>query len=1207
MGDPRLTVTVICGTDLKNVDKKGKSDPYVILELDGQKHKTKVQKDDLNPKWNETFNFTLSAPLSSSTPQLKLTVKDKEFTKDKLLGKCSVPLDVLLGDRNLTKYYSLQEGDGRIQLRLSYQGPVDQASLSAAPKPGEAMTSEEIAGKKEGREAHHAFKRARNEYSTKKADFQVRVRIIEARNLQGNKSLKPLCRICPIVLVFIINYMVQFSMGGSRTYDLISSEVNQRYFRLPLVNDLAKLEFIAGPSNFLSSLYNYLPLLLSSRTSVAVSHTAALSTLTYLHRFFPSANSPWFNELFYFNVHESPANLMDQTLLIQVFNSRFLGRNALIGSFSLDLALAYQQDHHHISKKWVMLTNPKDRASGCMGFVKFTMTIVGEGDEPPEEDPPTHDVDEDIEENLLRPPGVTLEAIDMCIRAFLGEDMPRMDTSFRTGIRLIDAITGEGDKQHCDPYVKADFAGRKARTSTQDNTYFPVWMEELHLPATIPSLADRLRIQTLDDDPAILLNDDDTIATTLLSLSEISHTDPDDDLGFLPTFGPCFVNFYGSTREYSLISSDHSLDLNQGKMEGCAYRGRILLEIVSQPGGDKLEKGMNKLDISEEQRIQPFQSRKAYFLRLELLDLNMLNNSVRGGFIRVEASIGNVGNVLESPDAQNSITAPTKPTFDGSRYYFVSWDNRKPCLELNSDWEDVDYRYQTFNFLRKLDATLDDIYHQYEIFKNEDNIEEDALLDLADDSILALQSFQQLCEQSLPSLPDGRFTRLDYQLFRLRTANIKMFHGIAGKMLEKIMEHGPMCILDICAEDLPDLKSYIADLLYEPQLSIPDVIIWILTDDNRRADIMFDENPDWRGKNFGQVQTKYMKQPVANSGKAHIADDLPAQLQFRAWFGDSDNKHLWPSTGVSIAVLSEVYENQRYMITKWIDPKCGRYTDITRKKKRPIDDVYLPPGWRWKTDWELAPEVVEFDPEEALDCVVEEIWENERYIPFKGWRKPMSHPSFSSIDLKESIEKDAFELDDGWAWEDQWHVDTARSCDHKGWAYGVSFASKTFFPAKKRIHCVRRRRWIRTRRRIVRITDIDNDRQPFPEEEEETEDPEGWFYAFSFQRQFHKKRRRRDLVRSRRWHRERELLPDTDPSQLEPLTEEMEEQTYSVGLYFCYPELQLYQVRIHLYQGRHLIGEDSSGLSDPYVFAICGHHSARSTTVKQSTCPLFDQ
>ena len=41
--------------------------------------------------------------------------------------------------------------------------------------------------------------------------------------------------------------------------------------------------------------------------------------------------------------------------------------------------------------------------------------------------------DEDIEENMLRPPGVTMEAIDLCVKAFLGEDLPRMDTSFKTG------------------------------------------------------------------------------------------------------------------------------------------------------------------------------------------------------------------------------------------------------------------------------------------------------------------------------------------------------------------------------------------------------------------------------------------------------------------------------------------------------------------------------------------------------------------------------------------------------------------------------------------------------------------------------------------------------------------------------------------------------------------------------------------------------
>lgn len=39
----------------------------------------------------------------------------------------------------------------------------------------------------------------------------------------------------------------------------------------------------------------------------------------------------------------------------------------------------------------------------------------------------------------------------------------------------------------------------------------------------------------------------------------------DDSLGFLPTFGPCFVNLYGSPREFSAFNDPHEM-LNLGKV-----------------------------------------------------------------------------------------------------------------------------------------------------------------------------------------------------------------------------------------------------------------------------------------------------------------------------------------------------------------------------------------------------------------------------------------------------------------------------------------------------------------------------------------------------------------------------------------------------------------------------------------------------------------
>ena len=91
----RLSVTVHEARNLKNVDKKGASDPYakIYLEPDGRptlKRKTKIIKNNLNPTWQETFDYTMSLS-EASTKQLTVTLKDEkglfESKDSKFLGE----------------------------------------------------------------------------------------------------------------------------------------------------------------------------------------------------------------------------------------------------------------------------------------------------------------------------------------------------------------------------------------------------------------------------------------------------------------------------------------------------------------------------------------------------------------------------------------------------------------------------------------------------------------------------------------------------------------------------------------------------------------------------------------------------------------------------------------------------------------------------------------------------------------------------------------------------------------------------------------------------------------------------------------------------------------------------------------------------------------------------------------------------------------
>ncbi|KAK6338720.1 hypothetical protein TWF696_009532 [Orbilia brochopaga] len=86
-----LRVDVLDAADLPAADRNGKSDPYVIFELNGDRvHKTEVQKKTLHPAWNEFFQVEIP---SKVTADFKCKVYDWDLAgDDDFLGAANLDL-----------------------------------------------------------------------------------------------------------------------------------------------------------------------------------------------------------------------------------------------------------------------------------------------------------------------------------------------------------------------------------------------------------------------------------------------------------------------------------------------------------------------------------------------------------------------------------------------------------------------------------------------------------------------------------------------------------------------------------------------------------------------------------------------------------------------------------------------------------------------------------------------------------------------------------------------------------------------------------------------------------------------------------------------------------------------------------------------------------------------------------------------------------
>uniref|UniRef100_A0A8B9DM70 Fer-1 like family member 6 n=1 Tax=Anser cygnoides TaxID=8845 RepID=A0A8B9DM70_ANSCY len=543
--------------------------------------------------------------------------------------------------------------------------------------------------------------------------------------------------------------------------------------------------------------------------------------------------------------------------LFWVMHHKLIG-SVLIGSFKVDLGTVYSQPGHHFCDKWALLTDPADIRTGAKGYLKCDISVTGKGDTI-QATQKTADTEEQIEKNLLIPKGFPSERpwARFYVRIYKAEGLPKMNSSIMANVTK--AFIGDS-KDLVDPYVVVMFAGQMGRTTVQKNCADPVWHEQIIFKEMFPPLCRRVKIQVWDEGSM----NDVALATHFIDLKKISN-EQDGDKGFLPTFGPAWINLYGSARNHSLMD-DHQ-ELNEGFGEGASFRGRLFIEIaveILSGGTNSTEVEVEPFDVPSEiyeEKIEDFLLFGTFF------EATMIDRKVGDKPITFEVSVGNFGRVTDGVsvgaggkkkarggEVEESLlhekedeishdlgvplistTHPEKPLITGGNrnYQYLPYDDRKPCICVKSYWGNQTFRLYSSNTLEKMADHLVSGNHTPRLWHSADR-------------------------------------------------------GTLSNDAKGIVQQQKKMSLDEMIRETQIFIDKIRFLIDEPQNTVPDVFIWMLSNNKRVAyarvpakHILYSPEEEQRGKDCGKIKTHFLKLP----GKRPLGWTVQAKVDIYLWLG----------------------------------------------------------------------------------------------------------------------------------------------------------------------------------------------------------------------------------------------------------------------------------------------------------------------------------
>ncbi|KAL0978832.1 hypothetical protein UPYG_G00176280, partial [Umbra pygmaea] len=439
---------------------------------------------------------------------------------------------------------------------------------------------------------------------------------------------------------------------------------------------------------------------------------------------------------------------------------------------------------------------------------------------------------------------------------------------------------------------------------------------------------------------------------------------------FNPTFGPSWVNLYGSPKNSAL--GDIHQALNEGLNEGIFYRGRLLLslsvEVYTSPNaapveGNKIMAGarnaLSKFSLKKKSRksikkkeeatpglsgpaeesedagtevpesvtvdveeIHPlpenfFGVKEEFLLFASLFEVTMIDPIIGKKPVTFELSIGNYGktaevivnpkktqsredlsgerqSLLESSDDEldkeevsslgpndSAVTAPRRPqpTEYDRTFSCIPLPNQKPCMFLWSQFEDHCFRYQSANWLHKMADRLEHGIDEVEsLLKRPRSTAKQRLCEVLLEFIASCKQYISNSDRKTPA----KRNNLDKCRKEFLKKNIILLAKQSLRIRRKVTRRS---LKDRLVEAKRILKR-LGLLLKEPQSTLPDVFLWMMSAGKRVAfaripsySVLFSLVEEERGKDCGKLTTIYLKTPGGPVG------EIFAKLEVYLWLG----------------------------------------------------------------------------------------------------------------------------------------------------------------------------------------------------------------------------------------------------------------------------------------------------------------------------------